>query len=573
MATLSDLYTFLETKKDTKSIDSLFPWDSFINEERNLARLEILTWWNLERIVDDDGCQIDKKFAVQYFENRIKDTKNQCLIYRYGYFAYLLSNNNIYAKKAVDALISCVKSLLPENKSGFPSNATNAIATLFTLSKVVKYRIQDIENLAWEILDSDYGFRTKLNLLEKAKQCNFFSAVDAEKLAKKCQTIYPETDAYWNENCCKLGLFFAAKIQSKGKPYVSLFNETLGDIEMAKLKNPESDPNNIAIPHMNDTYLEKAMKYYKDSGSTKKMNEASRLYTANRKKLKYMSISFSKKTDDRIVAHYKALCEELINGSVSDLLLNLTIPERFVFPSLKALSEIPQSQQTTWESIGFVDKQKDINGNTQKSHQRMQTRMIYETWLLYVVQHPVLSILLTTIEDKKLTYTKLKSWLLKDTCFGTVIEYTKGNEVETTTWFSQIDHALKFLFQQYHKIIQKKHTDWRIPVDVLSLRFEGFLRTIVSECGGQITKLSREGGTTEVLLDELLRDNSIQKVFTEDDIDFFEYVFTSKGFNIRNSVAHAFYIPRDYDVIKATLVFLCVLRLAKFNPMKFNQKV
>lgn len=44
MATLADLYAFLETKNDTKSIDSAFPWDSFKVEERNLARLEILTW-------------------------------------------------------------------------------------------------------------------------------------------------------------------------------------------------------------------------------------------------------------------------------------------------------------------------------------------------------------------------------------------------------------------------------------------------------------------------------------------------------------------------------------------------
>ena len=39
-----------------------------------------------------------------------------------------------------------------------------------------------------------------------------------------------------------------------------------------------------------------------------------------------------------------------------------------------------------------------------------------------------------------------------------------------------------------------------------------------------------------------------------------------KGYNIRNYVAHAFYIPQDYGMIEATLVFLCILRLTMFSP-------
>ena len=41
---------------------------------------------------------------------------------------------------------------------------------------------------------------------------------------------------------------------------------------------------------------------------------------------------------------------------------------------------------------------------------------------------------------------------------------------------------------------------------------------------------------------------------------------TAKGYNIRNYVAHAFYIPQDYGMIEATLVFLCILRLTMFSP-------
>ena len=135
--------------------------------------------------------------------------------------------------------------------------------------------------------------------------------------------------------------------------------------------------------------------------------------------------------------------------------------------------------------------------------------------------------------------------------------------------FSQIDYIIKDLIQQYKRYAQGKPTDWRVSVDELSIRFEGILRTIVDNCGGQTVRLGRDGCTTEaVLLDDLLRDSTLLKVFSKDDIDFFEYVFTAKGFNIRNDVAHAFYIPQDYNIIKATLVFLCILRLTKFQPQK-----
>lgn len=64
----------------------------------------------------------------------------------------------------------------------------------------------------------------------------------------------------------------------------------------------------------------------------------------------------------------------------------------------------------------------------------------------------------------------------------------------------------------------------------------------------------------------------MQEVFRIEDIEFFEYVFTAKGRNIRNNVAHAFYIPQDYGMIEAMLVFLCILRLTMFGP-KDEEKV
>ena len=566
MATLSELYSYLEGKRDQRHIDSDYPWFSFPEEEREESRFEILTWWKLERIVEDEGCNIDKDKALAYLDKRINETSNSFLIYRYGYFAYLLSNNRQYAEKTVDALVESILSLLPDNKDDYPSRAKDAIEILLTLSKRIKYRQNDVEALIWSILDGDYGCRTKLVILEDAYQIAFFPSKEAERLAEKCKQLLSLAPDNWDEKCCEVGLRYAIKLQAKGKPYVAYFNEVLGDKNMSQMVDITSEPNNIALPHLNDNHLEKAMHYYKEAGATAKMLEAQRQYTANKKNLKYLHFVSSKKTNKKVVEYFNQLNESLLKGKFTFLMWNLVMPVQYLFPSLQMIKERMQEDDQTTEQLGFTDKIKDINGNTQDAGDDFRLWKKYETWLLNLVRHPVLNLILSAVGQKKMTYAKVKKWLTSSTCFGIPIEYPRNNEVVTASWFSQIDYAIESLIHQYARAISNKPTDWRIPIEVLSIRFEGILRTIVSDQGGKTIKTDRNGNTSEALLDSLLREPCLLKIFTEEDIEYFEYVLTSKGLNIRNNVAHAFYIPQDYGITYATLVFLCVLRLAKFRP-------
>lgn len=566
MATLSELYTYLEGKRDQSHIDNDFPWLSFPETEREESRFEILTWWKLERLVEDENCPIDKEKALAYFDKRIATTGNSFLVYRYSYFAYLLSNNKQYAEKAVDALIDSLLGLLPEKKDDYPSRAKDAIENLQVLSKRIKYRQKEAGEIMWRILNGDYGCRTKLVILEDAQQNAFFSAKEAERVAEKCKQLLPLAPEHWDEKCCEVGLHYAAKLQAKGKGYMAYFNEALGDMQMKKLFDITSEPNNIALPHLNDSHLEKAMRFFKEAGATSKMLEAQRQYTANKKNLKYLHIVSSKETNKDVVAYFNHLNENLLNGKYSFLMWNLALPVQFFFPSLKMIMERMPEDELTTEQLGFSDKIKDINGNTQDAGDNFRMWKKYEVWLLNIIRNPVLNLILTAVKQKKITYAKVKTWMTRATCFGIPIEYPRNNEVVTASWFSQIDYAVKALIQQYQRALNNKPTDWRIPIEVFSIRFEGILRTIVADQGGKTTKIDRNGNTSEALLDSLLREPCLLKVFAEDDIEFFEYVLTSKGLNIRNNVAHAFYIPQDYGMTYATLVFLCVLRLAKFRP-------
>lgn len=565
MATLKELYEYLETRHDAEHLDSVFPYSEFPPEEQPKARLELLTWWKVERLVEDENCVIDRDAAITYFEDRIKATGNQLLKYRYSYFAYLLTNNNRYAKSAVDALIDGLMGLLPEDKEDYPHKADDAIEVMMNLSKMIKYRTQDVANCIWHVLDSDYGSRTKVVCIQRAKAVEFFTAKDAERLVRYCKMLFPQTKDGWREGCCEAGLYYASKLQNGGKEYKAFFYEVLGDMEMERLTDPESNPKNIAIPHMNDGHLEKAMAYYQEAGLMEKRNAAEKVYRENKKRLVYPHIKIEKKTNEQVVKYFSALKKELMEGKVSWLMLNLSLPVRFLFPSYQMIREKMPERDTTLEEFGFANKLKDINGNTRNADEDFDLRQKYDVWMMNLVRNVVLDVILTAVQTKKLTYGRLKQWFVKHTCFGFPIEYARANGVVTASWFSQLDYGVEALMKQYQRFIQGKPTDWRIPIDVLSVRFEGVLRDMVGDYGGCVTKVGRDNSTSQVLLEGLLKEARERGVFREEDVDFFEYVFTNKGHNIRNDVAHAFYIPQDYGIVQATLVFLCVLRLTTFR--------
>lgn len=132
---------------------------------------------------------------------------------------------------------------------------------------------------------------------------------------------------------------------------------------------------------------------------------------------------------------------------------------------------------------------------------------------------------------------------------------------------------MKDIFHQFASIIKQGKVDFRIPIDILSIKFEGILRDIIELTGGSITRIKDKGDTSSGLLEFLFKKQNdlFDAGFDIDDLNLFKYVHTDKGLNIRNNVAHSFYKPQDYTFKNAVLVFLCVLRLAKAK-LKYEKK-
>ncbi len=416
MATLAELYEFLEKKQDNEHIDRVFTYDEFTIDELPKARLEILTWWKIEKLVEDEHFTIDKDFSIAYFNERANATNNQLLKYRYNYFAYLLSaKDNRIAKEAIDALIKVIHSLLPEDKEDYPHNAEDAIEILMSLSKRIKYRIDEAKALIWAVLESDYGYRTKLFCIRAAKEHDFFSSGDAEKIVCLCKDLLSLAKDGWREACCDLGLFYSSKLQGRSQPYLSFFYEALGDMEMSQLVDLATEPNNIAIPLMNEAHLEKAMGFYQKAGLTQKRNEAERCFRENKKKVVIPHFKTEKKTDQRIVDYYRDLAKEMIEGNLSWLLINLSYADRFLLPSYEQINKLMPQRKSMTDELGFVNRVMDINGNSRIAGESFNLYQMYEIWLMNIMNNYVINVILNAVKTKRLTYNKLKKWFLKST--------------------------------------------------------------------------------------------------------------------------------------------------------------
>ena len=112
---------------------------------------------------------------------------------------------------------------------------------------------------------------------------------------------------------------------------------------------------------------------------------------------------------------------------------------------------------------------------------------------------------------------------------------------------------------------QNVFTNYVLCIDSLTLKFEGILRDFAKRVGSNTIKIGRDGQIREGFTDDLLELEEIKDKFSEDDLLFFKYVFTSSGINLRNDIAHCFFRFSDYQESHFLLVLSSILRFAKYR--------
>lgn len=146
-----------------------------------------------------------------------------------------------------------------------------------------------------------------------------------------------------------------------------------------------------------------------------------------------------------------------------------------------------------------------------------------------------------------------------------------------------VESGIKNLFYQVKKFASGGIADFTLSIDSLCPKIERILREMLHSVNASILKIDAKSATPKkesmILLDQLLDAVELNNFMTKEDINFFKYVLTKNGLNIRNDSAHGLYNPTFYKselgLISGFIIFVVILRLAVItNGFEYeNEKV
>lgn len=521
-----------------------------------------------------------KKQAAEYLRERIKSSKNIHLLARYELHLFRITNDYTVLTKGIDDSLEMLRQLMTVDDFNSAYTFCERFEFLYPLAKKVNKaeKFEEILKIALQSGSPTYQ-RSILSMLYYSDQCqNDFANLDttlkkplhlgklfsAEDLANMALARSEDKDINDNERLLEIALFYADKTQNKKLKKIA--NEKMGEYWLTKRK--PDDPKNLAIAHLNDHYLRKALSCFQKAKNIGVLHRTEKLLEENKTKLKYIHFSHSIPMEERNaqIEQINKIVKDIVKGGVESLLaflLGWTQIDIFGKSAEKLDENARDEKKRLWYTHMCSDAIVDSFGNVKEvSHEQLYIHQIavcmYQNFTYQIFSLAIMN----GLKQRILTYDILSDRLLK-LGFDHKIARASDENTYSTTYLDCIDIGLKEFLHQNELLLNNQHTDWRFCTTFLTTQFEGLLRDIVKELGGVTTKAKHGTDTELVLLEGLLNDDCLKNIFDANDMLLFRETFTNCGYNIRNNIAHGMYLPQEYTATKALLVFISVLRLAK----------
>ena len=518
-----------------------------------------------------------KEEVLQYLKKRISTTSNIILKAKYNNFVFILTKNNSFCQEAIEYYQEVLKNAFTNTQNeNYEFTIEDTLEKIVELSIKIRYKISELKTQVTSYLkNSSIGDKLKTRLFLFIKEKNLFTAKESIEFPSFFITLANTTsDENWIKHNLNLALFYAQKNQNQQQ--IQFIYELLGDNECKNIL-PE-DEHNLAIPHLNENTYEKIIDYYKKAKCEDKLKHIWNLHSKNKKNKRTIPIKINTSLPNDFFIELNSRLEAISNLRIIDIVSNLILCQHFLFMPNSYFDKFRKNKSFCEEYFTF--EQIDANFNHKKVDSNDNDKFLIYQNIMNININFISRFLLCCIEKKKLSYQKLYTILEKYTSFGIKWQVILGEQIiASCSWLSMIDIGIKSFFDQLKKLQKEKIPDWRACVDILVPKFEGILRHILEHNGANLTELNT-GNTSYILLEKMLRlekediKEAFYKSFDDDDLNFFQYVFSSKAqcLNIRNNVAHCFYLPQQYNFGMAIMVLLGILRLAKFVPINPQEK-
>lgn len=569
--TLEEYYTFLNEdklfKKQIGISSNLKPLLNSLENEEEKKKCSFEICFNdfrfssgeyIPLFASGENCYpaLEQFDDLEYLKQRTLNCLNYKYTAKYFHLLYHKTNDKREAIKAIDSYLEDINaSNLDLNDNLEIRGFLDPFYNLIYLSEKVKYKQEEVIQYIKEIMEQGkikgyclfhvIDFATNNIKLKLESKQFFFDAVEVEIISMN----FPEL----REDFLKLIIDLSQKIGKSQQVYQNL----LGDYYLDEAKKEGGSF------YVHNIYLE-ALNIFKRAGNKTKQDEVSKLIQDSKNSIKLSM--FETKLDSPFIDKYfksmdKITTELTENNPSKTIYEYLIIGE--IFPKASMLEEFTKPQTFDLVTTISFDKNKNISVNNSKGINSYQThfQLFSSEYLKQIFRKGQSS--------GKITFESLKEYLENNTWYNDVNVMINSDEKDCSfKWIDFILPPLKLFFEQSEKDIENNsHTPegYILAIDSLCLKFEGVLRDFSNKIGAQIIEEDTSKTEMRINFDNLFYNEKFTKIIPEDDVTFFKFLFTSKGINLRNNVAHSFYAPKDYSVSMIWMLICAFLKLGKFN--------
>lgn len=532
----------------------------------------------------DKWSEETKRAVGDYCEKRFSETKNNHLKAKYGWALWAIGGKLDYRLLAqtTEIIIQILESYLKADDYEHASTFCHYYKRIYyhcckmgqeekVVALIDKALASDNQTLKFHVMSmvyyqeqEDEWIREKREGYEKKEQLHFLKKMDSHLLGKVClEMAERESEDRKYESLLEWAVFFADNtndMKMKKEAY-----EKQGDYKMSHLF-PEQE-GNIAPPLQNDILLRQAMNCYKVAGNPEKLMKATLAYEANLPKKRFLRYEHTISVEERnqqveLMNNY--IIQTADKGTlsiISHLLgngIDVFLPSKAVRSKTKE-----EGRKYFYQTLLGAAIEDSFHNTRQTTHEKVMTFQYADIFYKNHSFDIFTCVICSGLKAGTLSADILKSALLE---LGFDIEANKtdadGMLVGSSYW-ERVEIGMTDFLRLIQDYSEKKEVDWRYCLIFLSTQFEGLFRDVITKLGGTTTRTRRDSDTELIPLEGLLNSDCLSKVFNEDDLFLFRMTFTKDGYNIRNDIAHGMLLPQEYNVTRAMLVFVSIIRLTK----------
>ncbi len=516
--------------------------------------------------------------GFEYLKKRARSVNSDFLIARYNQILWnscAPHKHQDQAKAATDAYIRILKNFncVKESKN----DRWDCLEVMKNGVKVAvqsKYRIDDFKEIikSWLFEEGKFPDDLKVFILDFMLDTPSFKKSDFENTLRLVEELgaahsQKATDYFVTKEIYETGLKIAQRTGSD----IKIWNERIGDA-IIKMADHRMDDETRIVPL---GLLKEAIPYFKSAGLDKKVKEVEQRYFELKKELKLTKIEvpLNEKASEELRNYFSVKTEKLMEQEPDDIFGYLLLGTD-IFPRKQWLTERAMNRTETF--LDFARKMRfDINNNVSAPRDGNDSKVnekIFETYHYYISMTvlPFLHrIFIEGIKKEKITFESLVKFIYNHTWLGQELtDYDSGGEPIKYNWLSVIAPSLNEYFVQTESALKSNnpYTNYIMPIDSLTLKFEGVLRDFAGLLKIPTTVTGKGNVLREKYIEELLSDETVQQYFDEDDLLFFNFLFVAKdGMNLRNNIAHCFYRFSSYNFQIMHLLICAFLRIGKYK--------